>query len=118
MMNLDGIWVFEISGLYGWERVSTVFLEKGRYVGGGAIMYSRGTYEVDGKKVKIKLDVTQHGEKQTVFGEKRKHFSTIMKARLDGNTIQGKARLKGARSTAAQYHFRLIRLDDIPPFPE
>ena len=31
-MSLDGIWVFEVAGIYGWERVSTVFLEKGRYL--------------------------------------------------------------------------------------
>ena len=74
-MSLDGIWVFEIAGIYGWERISTAFLEKGRYLGGGAIMFSRGTYVLDGKQIKFMLDVTQHGDKRTVFGEKRKHFS-------------------------------------------
>ncbi len=117
-MSLDGIWVFEISGIYGWERVSTVFLEKGRYLGGGAIMFSQGTYIPNGKQIKFMLDVTQHGTKQTIFGEKRKHFSTIMTGKLDGDAIEGQARLKGSKSTEAKYHFRLVRLADIPKLPK
>ena len=61
-MSLDGIWAFEIAGIYGWERVSTVYLEKGRYLGGGAFIYSKGSYVTKGKKIKINLQVTQHGE--------------------------------------------------------
>lgn len=117
-MKLDGIWVFEISGIYGWERISTVFLEKGRYLGGGSIMYSHGTYVADGKKIKFVLDVTQHGEKRIVFGEKRKHFTSIMSGKLDGDSIEGEAHLKGDKSTAARYHFRLLRLADIPALPK
>ncbi len=117
-MSLDGIWVFEVAGLYGWERVSTVFLEKGRYLGGGAIIFSQGTYTSKGNKIKIKLDVTQHGEKQIIFGEKRKKFSSVMTAERDGDIIQGNAHLKGAHSTAAPYQFRLIKLADIPGFPK
>jgi hypothetical protein len=117
-MIIDGIWAFEISGIYGWERISTVFLEKGRYLSGGAIMFSRGTYVPDGKQIKFMLDVTQHGDKRTVFGEKRKHFSTIMIGKLDGDTIQGHAGLKGARSTAIKYYFRMLRLADIPKLPK
>ncbi|MCU7836096.1 MAG: hypothetical protein KZQ83_12710 [gamma proteobacterium symbiont of Taylorina sp.] len=117
-MSLTGIWVFEVSGIYGWERISTVFLEKGRYLGGGAIMFSKGTYVRDGKKIKIEIDVTQHGEKQTIFGEKRKHFSTTMTGKKSGDTITGLARLKGSHSTTAEYHFRLNRLADIPKLPK
>ena len=117
-MAFDGIWAFEIAGIYGWERVSTVYLEKGRYLGGGAFMYSKGTYVTDGKKIKINLKVTQHGEIRAVFGEKRERFETEMTAKRDGNRIQGKARLIGAKSTVAQYPFRLLKLDDIPGFPK
>jgi hypothetical protein len=39
-MSLNGVWVLEVAGAFGWERVSTVFLEKGRYLGGGAIFFS------------------------------------------------------------------------------
>jgi len=117
-MSLDGIWVFEIAGIYGWERVSTVFLEKGRYLGGGAIIFSRGTYVTKGKKVTMELDVTQHGKKGSLFGEKRKYFSTVMKAKRKGDKIEGKAYLKGAHSSTASYPFRLLRQTDIPDFPK
>ena len=117
-MSLDGVWVFEVAGIHGWERVSTAFLEKGRYLGGGAMMFSQGNYVIDGKKVKIKLQVTQHGKAIAVFGEKRKRFHTEMIAKLKGNKIEGKVRLKGARSTAAEYPFRLLRLADIPAVPK
>jgi hypothetical protein len=43
-MSLDGVWVLEVAGVYGWERVSSVFLEKGRYLGGGAFFLSQGSY--------------------------------------------------------------------------
>lgn len=117
-MSLDGIWVFEVAGIYGWERVSTVFLEKGRYLGGGAVIFSQGTYVVDGNKIKIELKVTQHGEKQAIFGEKRKHFSTEATAKRDGDKIEGKVRLKGGKSSAAEYPFRLLRLADLPACPK
>ena len=113
-MSLDGIWIFEVAGIHGWERVSTAFLEKGRYLSGGALIFSQGNYVTDGKKVKFKLDVTQHGKTVPIFGEKRKHFQTEMTAKRKGNKIEGKVRLKGARSTAAEYPFRLLRLADIP----
>jgi hypothetical protein len=118
MSSVDGIWGFEVSGIYGWERVSTIYLEKGRFLGGGAIMFSHGTYVVDGKNIEMTLEVTQHGKEQTVFGEKRKNFSTLLNAKIKGKVIQGQAHLIGARSNAAQYHFRMLRLGDIPPFPK
>jgi len=113
-MSIDGIWVFEVAGIFGWERVSTVYLEKGRYLGGGADIFSHGTYVTDGKRVKFKLNVTQHGNKISIFGEKHKHFSTVMKAKRSGNTIEGKVHLVGAHSSAAVYPFRLIRKADMP----
>ena len=112
-MSLDGIWVVELAGVHGWERVSTAFLEKGRYLAGGALMFSQGSYETDGKKVKIKVKVTQHAKAVPVFGEKRKHFQTEMTGKYKGNKIEGKVRLKGARSNAAEYPFRLLRIADI-----
>ncbi len=117
-MSLDGIWAFEVAGVYGWERVSTAFMEKGRYLSGGTSVFSYGTYVSDGNKLKIKLHVTQHGKKRTIFGEKHRRFSIVMKAIRDGNKIEGKISLKGAKSNATQYSFRLIRKMDLPAFPE
>lgn len=117
-MSLDGIWFFEVAGVYGWERISTAFLEKGRFLSGSASTFSQGTYVSDGNKVKIKLHVTQHGKKRTIFGEKHKRFSIVMKATSDGDKIEGKISLKGAKSTAAQHSFRLLRKMDLPSLPK
>ena len=116
-MSLDGIWVFEVAGVYGWERVSTAFMEKGRYLSGGASMFSHGSYVSNGNKVKIKLQVTQLGKNRTVFGEKRKRFSVVLKAINDGDKIEGKVSLKGAKSTATEHAFRLLRKMDLPALP-
>ena len=116
-MSLDGIWAFEVAGVYGWERVSTAFMEKGRYLSGSASGFSYGTYVSDGNKVKIKLQVTQLGKKRTIFGEKHKRFSIVMKATCDGDKIEGKISLKGAKSTATEHSFRLLRKADLPALP-
>ena len=117
-MLVDGVWIFEVSGAYGWERLSTVFLEKGRYVGGGASIYSRGTYKIKGKNIKIKLKVIQHGKTLAIFGKKLKSFSSVMKAKRHGDMFEGEISLKGAHSTVVKPKFRLIRLADIPNFPK
>ena len=117
-MSLDGIWVFEVAGIYGWERISTAFMEKGRYLSGSASLFSQGTYVSNGNKVKIKLQVTQHGKKRAIFGEKSKHVSVVLTAKHDGKMIVGKVTLKGAKSTATEYPFRLLRQTDIPALPE
>jgi hypothetical protein len=116
-MSLDGVWVLEIVGIYGWERISTVFMEKGRYLSGSAFSFSQGSYVVDGKKIRIKLHVTQHGETRTIFGEKRKHFSIVMKAKCKENKIKGQIFLKGAKSTDDPYSFRLLRQADLAALP-
>ena len=93
-------------------------MEKGRFLGGSASTFSQGTYVLDGDKLKIKIQVTQHGEIRTIFGTERKRLSVVMKATYDGDKIEGKISLKGAKSTAAKYAFRLLRKADLPAFPE
>ena len=118
-MSLNGVWSLEIAGMYGWERVSTVFLEDGRYLGGGATHFSQGRYTVNRKKIKIKIHMIQHGlQKRTVFGEKRSDLYTEITAKREGNTIQGKARLKDAKSAAPKYTIRLVRQTDLIPIKE
>ena len=117
-MSLEGIWSVEIGGIYGWERMGTVFFEKGRYLGGGLVMFSRGTYIVDGKKIKIKIKITQYGEKRIAYGAKRKQFSVVVTAKRDGNKIKGEAHRKGDKSNAFNYPVRFYKLADIPAFPK
>ncbi len=117
-MSLDGIWSLEIGGKFGWELISTVILEKGRYLGGGAVFFSQGTYVTDGDKVKIKLEVTQYNEHGIVWGEKRKHFSSVIKAKCKRKKIEGNILLKGAKSPTVKHPIRLLRVADLPPFPK
>ena len=119
-ISIDGIWVFEVAGAFGWERLSTIFLEKGRYLGGGAAIHSIGTYTVKGKKVTMKTHVTQHGKRIVMYGEKKHHFSTHISAKIKakGKKIEGIISLDGAKSTAAKYHVRWIKQAEIPGLPK
>ncbi len=118
-MSLNGVWSLEIAGIYGWERVSTVFLEDGRYLGGGATHFSQGRYTVDKKKIKISIHMIQHGlQKRMVFGKRRSNLYTEISGKRDGNTIQGKARLKNAKSDAPKYTIRMVRQMDLLPIKE
>lgn len=119
-MSLDGIWVLEIAGVFGWERVSTVFLEKGRYLGGGSIFFTQGRYSTKKNKVEFNLQVTRHNskDKTVVYGEVRKQFDTKVKAEIKQDKIVGTMRLVGAKSTAAKYHVRFLRKSDLPKTPK
>ena len=112
-MSLNGVWVLEVASAYGWERVSTVFLEKGRYLGGGEKFFSQGSYVKKGDEVKISLQVTRHGNAKTVFGEKSKFFSAVIKANVGKNEITGHVQLKDAHSSVAKYPVRFLRQTDL-----
>ena len=119
MSSLDGIWVLEAAGIFGWERLSTVFLEKGRYLGGGPIFFTQGTYDVKKKKVKFELQITRHNtkDKSVVYGEVRKQFSTVLDAKIGKNKITGTMSLVGAKSTAPTYEIRLLKKGELPEIP-
>jgi len=117
-MSVDGVWVLEVAGVYGWERVSTVFLEKGRYLGGGPVFFTQGSYVTDGNKIKFSLNITRHGAAQTVFGEKRERFSTEVNAKIKKRMIKGHAKLKGAHSSVAKQSIRLLRRADLTAIPK
>lgn len=116
-MALDGIWVFEAAGIHGWEQISTVFLEKGRYLGGSSERHTVGTYSIDGKKFKATIKVVQHGEIRAVFGGKRKRFSVVFSGKREGDQINGSVSLKGGKSTDPDYPVRLLRQEDLPALP-
>lgn len=119
-MSLDGIWVLEIAGVFGWERMSSVFLEKGRYLGGGSIFYTQGSYTTKKNQVKFNLELTRHNhrDKTVVYGQIRKQFRTVVKAKVKKNEILGTMRLEGNKSTAEKYHIRLLRMADLPKIPK
>ncbi len=112
-MSLNGVWALEVAGVYGWERVSTVYLENGRYLGGNANFFSQGSFTTKGKNVNMSLDVTRHGAKVIVFGEKQKQFSIEFVGKKKKHLIKGYINLKGAHSSIARYPSQFIRLADI-----
>ena len=91
-MSINGIWGTEICGAYGWEAISTVFMENGRYTGGGRNHYSCGRYKEksDGSLV-FKIDYNQFGNQRPLFGQKSSKLSLVIKARRDGDVILGVA---------------------------
>jgi len=91
-MSINGIWSTEICGAYGWEPISTVFLENGHYIGGGRNHYSSGHYEEKANgSVVFKIDYNQFGQKRPLFGQKSEKLSLVIKARRDGDVILGAA---------------------------
>ena len=119
-MSIDGIWVLEVAGVFGWERLSTIFLEKGRYLGGGSAFFTQGDYVVKKNKVRFNLQITKHNskDKTVIYGERHKQFSTQMKAKIKKDKIVGVMHLVGAKSTAEKYHVRLLKKADLPKIPK
>ncbi|MCP3849016.1 MAG: hypothetical protein GY694_02085 [Gammaproteobacteria bacterium] len=112
-MSLNGVWALEVAGVYGWERVSTAFLEKGRYLGGNANFFSQGSYTSKGKNIHMSLDVVRHGARIIIFGEKQKQFTVEFVGKKKNNIIKGYISLKGAHSSIARYPTQFIKLADI-----
>ena len=61
-MNVEGIWKVEMLGPYGWEALSTAFLENGRYLSASQDHYTIGRYEVDGNSVRVVATIHSHGD--------------------------------------------------------
>jgi len=111
-MSFDGAWKVEMLGPYGWETVSTAFLENGRMLGASADHYSIGRYEEDGDTIKVSSRLTQHGRSRTIFGAPRE----VVDVRLEGTAnsageIVGKA--YPSEGGSFDLNLRLIRLGDL-----
>ena len=117
-MILDGVWATEIMGLFGWDRTGISFLDKGNILGGSAEFFHHGNYVTEhDNKVKIRLHIMNHGDKVSIYGEKRSEFSVIIKATYQEDEIKGHATLVGARSDDVRYSCRLLKIGDLPKFP-
>ena len=69
-------------GPYGWEKIGTAFLRKGRYLGAGADHHSVGSYDGDDENIKVQLMITQHGKTRTLFGESKKQVEAVIEGKL------------------------------------
>jgi len=109
-MSCEGIWVVEMKGPYGWERIAIAFLKNGEYLGAGPNHYSVGSYKQDGDKFEMSVVVTQHGQLRTIFGNK---FAGKIQITLDGKIEDDK--IIGTSKAKGMKHFdvmvRLTRVD-------
>jgi len=113
-MPLSGIWTVEVAGIYGWEnRGILIFCDDKKHVmGGGRNHYSVGSYKKSGDKVKIKLDVYFHDQKQVVFGEKRKNIAVVLEGKLKDKKIRGY--VNNPKNSRQSVPLRLTRRADLP----
>jgi len=110
-MSCEGIWVVEMNGPYGWERIAIAFLKKGEYLGAGPNHYSVGTYKEDGDDLVISVVVTQHGQLRTIFGKKfAGKLEITSKCRIEKNVITGRSKAKGMKKFDVL--LRLTRIGD------
>jgi hypothetical protein len=111
-MKVDGIWKLEIRGPDGWERLATVFIEKGRYLSASADHYTVGRYIVNGKRFMAEASATQYGTVRTIFGSKQKQLNTTLKGKIkkDGSIVGTVGPTNGK---APKTDVRLNRLGDL-----
>ena len=97
-MSFDGVWVVEMKGPYGWERIAMSFMRNGEYMGAGPNHYSLGTYKVDGDDFEMSVVVTQHGQLRTIFGKKfAGNLQVTSKGKIEGDKIVGTSKAKGLK---------------------
>ena len=101
----------EILGLYGWEPMSTAFLEDGKFWAASANHYTVGNYEISGSRIEISAVAVQHGKVRTVFGEKKREMGLKFEGEIEGGEFKGQARND---TGAHQISFRSTRLTDLP----
>jgi len=109
-MSVDGIWKVEMLGPYGWESMSTAFLEDGRYLASSQDHYAVGRYELTGDQIKVTAATHSHGEARTMFGGKNPHMELSFEGTFSGDQISGQAEDKQEKYSIT---FRAIRLADL-----
>ena len=110
-MNVDGIWRIEMLGAYGWEGVSTAFLEDGEYRSASEDHYSIGSYDISDNKIKVSTRYVSHGQARTLFGVKNKEMNLNFEGDLSEGQITGRATDDQAKFIIT---FRATRLADLP----
>jgi hypothetical protein len=110
-MGVDGIWKIEMLGPYGWEAVSTAFLEDGRYLAASQDHYATGSYELTGNNIQVNATTHSHGKVRTMFGANAPSVGLSFGGEVNGDQISGQAEDKQAKYSVT---FRAMRLADLP----
>ena len=108
---MNGIWQIEMLGAYGWEAISTAFLENGNYKSASQDHYSTGNYELTENKIKVSAHHVSHGQTRTLFGAKNKELNLNFEGEVNGDQITGQATDSQAKFLTT---FRATRLADLP----
>jgi len=110
-MGANGIWKMEMLGPYGWEAVSTSFLEDGRYLAASQDHYAVGSYELTGNNIQVKGVMHSHGQQvRTMFGSNAPSVEISFDGEINGDQISGQAEDKQAKYSIT---FRGTRLGDL-----
>jgi len=109
-MSANGIWKIEMLGPYGWEAVSTAFLEDGRYLAASQDHYAVGSYELTGNNIQVKATTHSHGQVRTMFGASAPSVEISFDGEINGDQISGQAEDKQAKYSIT---FRGTRLGDL-----
>jgi len=110
-MNVNGIWQIEMLGAYGWENVSTAFMEDGNYKSASEGNYSVGSYEILENKIKVSSHHVSYGQARTLFGAKNKEIDLNIEGVIDADRISGQATDDQGKFFIT---FRATRLADLP----
>ena len=109
-MSVNGIWKVEMLGPYGWESVSTAFLEDGRYLASSQDHYAIGSYVLTGSQIKITATTHSHGQVRTMFGAREPTMELSFDGEVRGDQATGQAEDKKAKYSIT---FRATRLADL-----
>ena len=109
-MSVNGIWKVEMLGPYGWESVSTAFLEDGRYLASSQDHYTIGSYVLTGSQIKITAATHSHGQVRTMFGAREPTMELSFDGEVRGDQATGQAEDKKAKYSIT---FRATRLADL-----
>ena len=88
MEPVEGLWKVELGGPYGWETMSTAFLEGGKYRAVSKEHFTVGTDEGDGEDIQVHAIVVQHGKRRTAFGTTGP-IGLPFNGKTDGDRIEG-----------------------------
>ena len=109
-MSVNGIWKIEMLGPYGWESVSTAFLEDGRYQASSQDHYAVGSYVLTGSQVKLTVTTYSHGQVRTMFGAREPQMDLSFDGEISGDQMNGQAEDKTGKYSIT---FRATRLADL-----
>ena len=91
-MSAEGVWKVEMLGPYGWESMSTAFMENGIYRAGSAAHYSTGTYTLDDDTLTVDASIfMHHGVSRTLFGQEGDRHQVRFEGSLSGDEVSGMA---------------------------